>query len=31
MIACCLVLCGFPKGIKPFGSFLGYFLGKAKK
>ena len=23
--------CGFPKGIRPFGSFLGYFLGNAKK
>jgi len=23
--------CGFPKGIRPFGSFLGYFLGKTKK
>jgi hypothetical protein len=23
--------CGVPRGIRPLGSFLGYFLGKAKK
>jgi hypothetical protein len=23
--------CGFPKGIRPFGAFLGYFLPRGKK
>ena len=23
--------CGVPRGIRPLGSFLGYFLGNAKK